>query len=61
MTDSTIRARHPHQQRLILTEPDTGWSREDYDQALAANVAQRGRAPQTATMHSETAAAPGTA
>ena len=59
MTDPTTRARHPRQQRLILSEPDTGWSREDYDHALAAYVAERGRAPQTATMHTETAAALG--
>ncbi len=59
MTGSTPRARHPRQQRLMLTEPKTGWSREDYDRELAAYIAQRGRAPQTATMHTETAAALG--
>ena len=55
MTDSMTRARHARQQRLILTEPVTGWSRQDYDRELAAYAAERGRAPQTATMHTETA------
>jgi hypothetical protein len=59
MTDPTTRARHTRQQRLILSEPDTGWSREDYEHELATYVAERGRAPQTATMHTETAAALG--
>jgi len=59
MTDSTTRARHPRQQRLMLTEPKTGWSREHYERELADYIAERGRAPQTATMHTETAAALG--
>ena len=59
MTDFMTRARHIHQQRLILSEPETGWSREDYDRELAAYAVERGRAPQTATMHTETAVALG--
>lgn len=59
MTDFMTRARHIHQQRLILSEPETGWSREDYDRELAAYAVERGRAPQTATMRTETAVALG--
>jgi hypothetical protein len=55
MTDFVTRARQIRQQRLILSEPETGWSREDYDRELAAYAVERGRAPQTATMHTETA------
>jgi hypothetical protein len=59
MTDFMTRARHIRQQRVILSEPETGWSREDYDRELAAYALEWGRGPQTATMHTETAAALG--
>jgi hypothetical protein len=59
MTDPTTREQHTRQQRLTLAEPETGWSREDYDRELAAYAVERGRAPQTATMHTETAVALG--
>jgi hypothetical protein len=53
------RVRHIRHQRLILSEPESGWSREDYDRELAAYAVERGRGPQTATMHTETAMALG--
>ena len=59
MTDIATRARHIRQQRLILSQPEAGWSREDYDRELAVYAVERGRAPQTATMHTETAVALG--
>jgi hypothetical protein len=55
MTDAV--ARQTRQARVILHEPVGGWSAAAYDQELVAYVASRGRAPQTVTMHPETAAA----
>ena len=59
MTDSNTFERHARQKRLMLTQPDAGWSREDYDSELSAYIAERGRGPQTATMHPHTATALG--
>lgn len=47
------------QERVTLSEPEHGWSREEYERALSAYVEEHGRAPQTVTMHPETAAALG--
>lgn len=56
MTDPTTRARHARQRRVMLAEPEGGWSRDVYDRELSAYVAERGRPPQTVTMHPGTAA-----
>jgi hypothetical protein len=56
LTDTYTYARHARQKRLMLTKPNNGWSREDYDRDLRAYIDERGRAPQTVTMHPETAA-----
>ena len=55
MTDIYTHERHARQKRLMLTKPNNGWSREDYDRDLRAYISERGRAPQTVTMHPETA------
>jgi hypothetical protein len=47
------------QKRVTLHEPDFGWSAEAYYRQLEAYVAEFGRAPQTVTMHPETATALG--
>jgi hypothetical protein len=56
LTDTISDDRHARQKRLMLTKPHDGWSREDYDRELRAYIDERGRAPQTATMHPHTAA-----
>jgi hypothetical protein len=56
LTDTTIHERRARQKRVMLTEPYDGWSREDYDRDLRAYIDDRGRAPQTVTMHPHTAA-----
>lgn len=48
----------PHK-RVILHEPDSGWSAEAYGRDLEAYAAEFGRAPQTVTMHPDTAMALG--
>lgn len=55
MTESTIHAVHARQKRLMLTEPELGWSRDAYERELRVYVAERGRGPQTVTMHPTTA------
>jgi hypothetical protein len=47
------------QGKVTFREPDTGWSAEWYEQDLNEYVAVRGRAPQSVTMHPDTAAALG--
>jgi hypothetical protein len=47
------------QEKLAIEEPQSGWSRQAYTEALDAYVAERGREPQTITMHPETMAALG--
>jgi hypothetical protein len=51
---------HEHLQgKVTFHEPDAGWSMEAYEQALGEYVAVRGRAPQSVTMHPDTAHALG--
>jgi hypothetical protein len=51
---------HEHLQgKVTFHEPDMGWSAESYERELGEYVAVRGRAPQSVTMHPETAAALG--
>jgi hypothetical protein len=45
------------QGKVTFYEPDAGWSAEAYEQKLGEYVAVRGRAPQSVTMHPDTAAA----
>jgi hypothetical protein len=47
------------QGKVIFQEPETGWSADAYEHELNEYVAVRGRAPQSVTMHPETAAALG--
>src|SRR5919112_6664289 len=44
------------QGKVTFHEPDAGWSAESYEQELNEYVAVRGRAPQSVTMHPDTAA-----
>jgi hypothetical protein len=47
------------QGKVTFHEPETGWSAESYEQELNEYVTVRGRAPQSVTMHPDTAAALG--
>ena len=47
------------QGKVTFHEPDSGWSAEAYERELNEYVAVRGRAPQSVTMHPDTAAALG--
>ena len=47
------------QGKVTFYEPEAGWSAEAYEQELREYVAVRGRAPQSVTMHPDTAAALG--
>jgi hypothetical protein len=47
------------QGKVTFHEPDAGWSAEAYEQKLGEYVAVRGRAPQSVTMHPDTATALG--
>jgi hypothetical protein len=49
------------QGKVTFQEPDGGWNAEWYEQELGEYVAVRGRAPQSVTMHPDTAAALGLA
>lgn len=49
------------QGKVTFQEPDEGWSADAYEQELNEYVAVRGRAPQSVTMHPDTAAALGLA
>ncbi len=50
------RGRDEHLQgKVTFHEPDGGWSAESYEQELDEYVAVRGRAPQSVTMHPDTA------
>jgi hypothetical protein len=44
------------QGKVTFHEPDGGWSAESYERELNEYAAVRGRAPQSVTMHPETAA-----
>lgn len=59
MTVADVDVRQIPHKRVILREPDTGWSARSYGRELEEYAAEFGRAPQTATMHPETAAALG--
>src|SRR5687767_5905317 len=51
---------HEHLQgKVTFHQPDAGWSAKSYEQGLEEYVAVRGRAPQSVTMHPDTAAALG--
>lgn len=43
--------------KVTFHEPAGGWNAESYEQELDEYVAVRGRAPQSVTMHPDTAAA----
>ena len=47
------------QGKVTFREPDGGWSADAYEKELNEYVAVRGRAPQSVTMHPDTAAALG--
>ena len=47
------------QGKVTFHEPETGWSADAYEHELNEYVAVRGRAPQSVTMHPETASALG--
>ena len=47
------------QGKVTFHEPAEGWNAESYEQELGEYVAVRGRAPQSVTMHPDTAAALG--
>lgn len=55
MGETTLLDAAQAQERVTVRAPEGGWSREAYDRALAAYAAERGREPQTATMHPDTA------
>ena len=59
MTITDVHESQTQQKRVTLHEPDSGWSAVAYGQDLEAYVAEFGRAPQTVTMHPETATALG--
>jgi hypothetical protein len=51
---------HEHLQgKVTFHQPDAGWSAKSYEQELKEYVAVRGRAPQSVTMHPDTAVALG--
>jgi len=43
------------QGKVTFHEPDGGWNAESYEQKLGEYVTVRGRAPQSVTMHPDTA------
>ncbi len=47
------------QGKVTFQEPDGGWSADAYEHQLNEYAAVRGRAPQSVTMHPDTAAALG--
>ena len=55
MAETTLPDTAAVQERVTVQAPEGGWSREAYDRALSAYAAERGREPQTATMHPDTA------
>lgn len=59
MTVADVLVSQAPQERIILHEPDAGWSTADYGRDLEAYAAEFGRTPQTVTMHPDTAAALG--
>ena len=59
MTIADIAVSQIPRKRVILDRPDAGWSAARYRQELTSYAAEFGRAPQTATMHPDTATALG--
>jgi len=59
LVDTTTLEQPALQARVTLHQPERGWSREAYEQTLSTYVDAHGRAPQTVTMHPETASALG--
>jgi hypothetical protein len=59
MTVADIAVSQTPRKRVILDRPDAGWSAALYLQDLASYAAEFGRAPQTVTMHPDTATALG--
>ena len=59
MTVADVHESQTQQKRVTLHAPDSGWSPATYTRELETYVAEFGRAPQTVTMHPETAAALG--
>lgn len=49
----------PRHARVVLFEPDAGWSRAFFDREMAQYAQDRGAAPQTVTLHPATMAALG--
>jgi hypothetical protein len=61
-TAETLEQTTPHLRgKVTFREPDGGWNAESYEQQLGEYVAVRGRAPQSVTMHPDTAHALGLA
>jgi hypothetical protein len=46
----------PAHAKVVLLEPDEGWSRAHYQQHIAQYTRDRGAAPRTVTLHPETMA-----
>ena len=44
----------PQHARVVLMEPDTGWSRDFFDREMAQYAEDRGAAPRTVTLHPST-------
>ena len=49
----------PRHARVVLLEPNAGWSRAFFDREMAQYAEDRGAAPRTATLHPDTMAALG--
>lgn len=49
----------PAHARVVLLEPDQGWTRAFFDREMAQYAHDRGAAPRTATLHPETMVALG--
>jgi hypothetical protein len=47
----------PPHARIMILEPDEGWTRTFYDRQIAQYARDRGAAPRTVTLHPETMAA----
>jgi hypothetical protein len=49
----------PQHARVVLIEPEAGWSRAFFDREMAQYAEDRGAAPRTATLHPDTMTALG--
>lgn len=49
----------PRHARVVLLEPEVGWSRAFFDREMAQYAEDRGAAPRTATLHPDTMTALG--